>query len=163
MKKELAQALNDELVDASKIVILGIGNELSYRDRLGILAAREIEKRDTSKKYQVFCTGTTPENFTGAIRGSSPSHVVLIDTADIGKDPGTIEIIDEARLSSIPLSTHNISLSLLVRYLNQEMNCKVIVLGIQPDGSFSRKESPAEESIKELALLLCSQQTGTSP
>lgn len=157
MKEELAQALNGELAQARKVVILGIGNEFRYGDHLGLLAAREIEKLDISKKYQVFSAGTTPENFTGAIRESYPSHVVLIDAADMGKAPGTIEIIDESRLSSAPPSTHNIPLSVLVSYLTQEINCKVVVLGIQPETNPSNKEFPAEESIKELALLLCQQ------
>ena len=157
VKEELAQALNGALANARKVVVLGIGNELRYGDHLGILAAREIEKLDISKRYQIFSAGTTPENFTGAIRGSFPSHVVLIDAADMGKAPGTIEIIDESGLSSIPLSTHNIPLSFLVSYLTQEINCKVVVLGIQPETNSSNKESPSEESIKELALFLCQQ------
>jgi hydrogenase 3 maturation protease len=148
--------LKRELATAKKVVILGIGSELYDSDSLGLLAAKEIQKLDSSGKYQVFLTGTAPENYTGAIREVSPSHVIFIDAADMGKEPGTIEIIDKNRIASVTISTHDVSLSLLADYLTEDIGCKVIMLGIQPEKDAPEgKTTLVEEAIKQLARLLC--------
>ena len=148
--------LKTELATAKKVVILGIGNQFYDSDSPGLLAAKEIQKLDSSGKYQVFLAGTTPENYTGTIRRLSASHVIFIDAADMGKKPGTIEIIEKDRIANVTVSTHNVPLSLLADYLTDDIGCKVIMLGIQPEGSpLQRKTSPIKEAIRKLALLLC--------
>ncbi len=147
VNEEATQALKRELSTATKVAILGIGNELYGSDSPGLLAAKEIEKSNPPDKYQVFLAGTAPENFTGAIRELSPSHVIFIDAADMGKKPGTIEVIDKDSIADVSPSTHNLSPSLLASYLTQEIGCKVIMLGIQPEASFP-KGKVVEEAIK---------------
>jgi hydrogenase 3 maturation protease len=148
-KRSNLSHLKRELSTAKKVVILGIGNELYDKDSLGLLAAKEIEKSHLSGRYQVFLAGTAPENFTGKIRELSPSHVIFIDAADMGKEPGTIEIIGKDRIASVTLSTHNLPFSLLAEYLTKETGCKVIIIGIQPGENSSNREA-----IKKLAKLL---------
>jgi hydrogenase maturation protease len=148
--------LKRELATARKVVILGIGNELYNSDSPGLLAAKELQKLSSSSdKYQVFLVGPTPENFTGAIRKASPSHVILIDAADMGKKPGTIEIINKSNVASVSPSTHSVSLSLLTDYLTQDIGCKVIILGIQPGTTLPKEEALIKEAIRKLASLLC--------
>lgn len=153
MNEESLQALKKELATAKKVVILGVGNELYDNDSLGLLAAREIEKSGLSGRYQVFLAGTTPENLTGKIKGLSPSHVIFIDAADLGKEPGSMEIIEKERITNLTLSTHNLPLPLLADYLTREIGCKVIMLGIQPENNSSGKRTSGREAIKKLVAL----------
>ena len=155
MNEEYAQALKKELAMARKVVILGIGNELYGNDSLGLLAAKEIQKLGYSDKYQVLLAGTAPENLAGKIRALSPSHVIFIDAADMGKEPGTIEIIEKDRMGSQTASTHDAPLSLLADYLTEEIGCKVIMLGIQPEDSPRGKRTSDGGAIQELLTSFC--------
>ena len=119
------------------------------------MAAKEIEKSDSSRRYHVFLAGTAPENYTGIIREISPSHVIFIDAADMKKAPGTVEIINENTIANMSPSTHNISLSLLSDYLTCDIGCKVITLGIQPGMTSPKGDALLKEAIRKLALFLC--------
>jgi len=155
-KRSNLNNLKRELATARKVVVLGVGNEIYDSDTPGLLAAREIQKLDSSGKYQVFLAGTAPENYTGKIRELSASHVVFIDAADMGKEPGTIEVIEKGRVASVTVSTHDVPLSLLADYLAQDVGCKVIMLGIQPEKDTPEgKTTLVEQAIKELAAFLC--------
>ena len=148
-------SLKRELAIAKKVVILGIGNELYHTDSPGLLVAEEIRKRDSSGKYQVFLAGTAPENLTGKIRELSPSYVIFIDAADLGKAPGSIEIIEKERIARLTPSTHNLPLTLLADYLTKETGCKVIMLGIEPENNPNGKGSSGRRAIKKLVALFC--------
>lgn len=148
-------SLKRELASAKKVVILGIGNELYHTDSPGLLAAEEIRKGDSLGRYQVFLAGTAPENLTGKIRELSPSHVIFIDAADLGKAPGDIEIIEKERIACLTPSTHNLPLTLLADYLTKETGCKVIMLGIEPENNTSGKRPLGRQAIKKLVALFC--------
>lgn len=153
MVKSGLNSLKRELAIAKKVVILGIGNELYDADSLGLLAAEEIKKQDCSGKYQVFLAGTAPENLAGKIRELSPSHVIFIDAAELGKVPGSVEIIEGERIATLTHSTHNLPLTLLDDYLTKEIGCKVIMLGIQPENNASGKRATERQAIKKLVSL----------
>ena len=74
-----------------------------------------------------------PENHTGAIRAFDPDLTVIVDAASGGRAPGAIFIVARDKIADDGLSTHAISLALLVRYLEEDIGCDVLVLGIQPD------------------------------
>ena len=83
--------------------------------------------------FSVFFGETTPENLTGEIRAFGPSHVVILDAADLGRRPGTVELVPvDAPSLSVSASTHGLPLEVLANYLRQSIGCDVLVLGIQP-------------------------------
>jgi len=153
----LASMLGEALSGWKQIVILGIGNEFSGDDGLGFQAARKLKRALSNiPGIDVIATGTSPENFTGLLRKLSPSHVVLIDAAELGRAAGTIELIEPHRIEKRMPSTHTMPLYMLAEYLGQEIGGKVLILGIQPESlSFGTAVSPeVKVSIDRLARLL---------
>lgn len=81
----------------------------------------------------IFFGETAPENLTGEIRRFAPSHVVIIDAADFGLSPGQIDAIDpDGSADNSPGSTHNLPMHVLTNYLRRELNCRSLIVGIQP-------------------------------
>lgn len=47
--------------------------------------------------------------------------------------PGAVFVVEKDRIADEGFSTHKLSLVLFVRYLEESIGCKVMVLGIQPE------------------------------
>lgn len=107
------------------ILILGVGNELRGDDAFGPLAVRELKK---SGIRATFWSGETPENFITSVR-EPVETLVIIDTAELGKEPGTVELLDPARIKKTAAGTHKLPLSLLIDHLRPE---KTIFIAAQP-------------------------------
>jgi len=153
----LASVLEEKLSGWERIVILGIGNEFSGDDSLGFQAARKLKRAlSNTSRVEVLAVGTAPENFTGLLRKLSPSHVVLIDAAEMGEIAGTIELIEPHRIEKRMPSTHTMPLYMLTEYLEQELGAIVLILGIQPESLSlgSAVSDEVEVSIDKLARLL---------
>ncbi len=73
-----------------------------------------------------------PENFTGTLRRFQPDLVVLIDAADMGLSGGEIACVDWSAAGGWSASTHTLPLNMLSSFLVSELDCQVMVLGIQP-------------------------------
>lgn len=114
------------------MAVLGIGDDQNPLDRAGILAAIFIQELDRPN-VTVFLTGTMPENYTGALRELRPSHVLMIDSAEMGGEPGALGIIHPAEIKGQRFSTHAMPLSLVIEYLEKELDVSVLLVGIQPD------------------------------
>ena len=65
-------------------ILLGIGNPLNGDDGVGIYVAEQFRKEG----WIPLACGTAPENFTGIIRKTRPSCLVLVDAAAMGIFPG---------------------------------------------------------------------------
>jgi len=131
------------LKGAKKTVIMAVGDELDPRDCLGHLAGRRISAMNL-KGVEVLLTSQMPENFTSVVRRMKPSHVVIIDAAEMGRSPGEVAIIDAGRISATRVSTHAMPLSVLMGYLEKELKVKVALVGIQPTASeeYGEAEQP---------------------
>ena len=71
--------------------------------------------------------------FTGKIRKENPSHVIIIDACLMASDPGDIKIVDKEDFANIGISTHSMSLSYFVKYLEMDSDLNVIFVGIEPE------------------------------
>lgn len=127
------RALRHELA-AGKIIILGIGNPDKADDGAGILTAKELRKALGGRargRAKVLLGYEAPENLTGEIRRFAPALVLMVD-AVIG--PGPVGSVIPVTAGDIPddgVSTHKISLRILVTYLETTVGCRVRFLGIQ--------------------------------
>lgn len=136
-KLNLKTILKNNLINAERIAVLGIGSELKADDIAGMEIAKYIDtvcSKNDSKccDFKIFYGGTAPENFTGEIKKYKPSHLIIIDAADTGNEPGTIVFIKPEELAGISFSTHMLPIKIMIDYMLQSFECKVIVLGIQP-------------------------------
>ncbi|SDA71456.1 hydrogenase 3 maturation protease [Methanobrevibacter millerae] len=124
------EELRDFLKDYEKLIILGIGNELRYDDGVGPFIISNLNKYELSDKVMLINAQTVPENFTGKIRIEKPSHIIIIDACLMGLAPGEFKIVDEDDFAEIGISTHSMSLSYFVKFLN---NDNVLFIGIEPE------------------------------
>lgn len=122
--------LNEFLKGYEKLLILGVGNELKRDDGVGPFIVDNLDEKDN-----VICINakTVPENFTGKIRKEQPSHVIIVDACLMGGEAGDIKIVDKDDFVNIGISTHSMSLSYFVKYLERDNDFKIIFVGIEPE------------------------------
>lgn len=77
--------------------------------------------------------GSVPENFTGLIKKCNPSHIILIDASLMNMEPGEINIVNKDNIVDISISTHSMSLSYLIKYLQLEKEYDILFIGIEPE------------------------------
>jgi len=109
-------------------------------------ASPEAGGKRASPAVQVLDGGAAPENATGIVRRFRPTHVLIIDAADGGRAPGEVFFIDEKKIADDDLTTHRVPLSRLVRYLEEDIGCRVMLVGIQP-GELS-EDAPMSPAVK---------------
>ncbi|GEM_PF-318493 len=141
------EAVGREFERAERLFVLGIGNPDRADDGAGLLCARILREelgrakkrkgRSALKKVplqpiEVLEAGEAPENAMGIIRRFRPTHVLIIDASLGGREPGEIFLVERRKIRREDLSTHRIPLTHLIRYLEQSVKCRVIVVGIEP-------------------------------
>ena len=136
---------------AKRVVIVGVGSELRGDDAAGLEVVRRLKRILTSRRVMLVEGGAAPENFTTKIKRFNPTHIVFIDAADIGGEPGSVTLIAPERIVGSAF-THRLPLSFLADYLKTQINARILVIGIQPENlKFSDKISQrVEKAIKEL-------------
>jgi len=150
----LKSKLKNNLKKPRRIAVLGIGSRLRADDASGLLAAEAIQKniKNTHPGLKVFFGETAPENLTGEIKKFKPTHLIIIDSADIGAKPGTIFLLKPGQLHGISFCTHQLPLQILSRYLKKSLECKIAVIGIQPKTLAFNKPvcKPVKKAVKEI-------------
>jgi len=149
------------LQGATRIAILGVGSRVRRDDAVGLAVVDRLKGRVPSS-VELFDCETVPESFTGPIRRLAPSHVLIIDAAELDLSPGEARLVEPESLVKVASSTHILSLSILSEYISSEVGAKVILLGIQPkDVRFGVELSPelvqAVQSLSEGILSVLSE------
>ncbi len=80
----------------------------------------------------VIDAGTTPENYTGIIRRLGPTHVLMVDTAEMGLTPGESRLVKADEIEGFAISTHASPLRVIAKYLSATTQAKVALLAVQP-------------------------------
>ena len=126
--------LKDFLSDCEKLIVLGVGNEMKSDDGVGPFIIKKLKGEDIENENLLFIDGqTVPENFTGKIRKENPTHLIIVDACLMDSNPGDMKIVDPDDFANIGISTHSMSLSFFVRYLEKDTDFKVIFVGIEPE------------------------------
>lgn len=128
--ENIENALKEFLSDAKRIAVLGIGNDLRSDDGLGPLIVNSLDIH--SPNIMIENVESVPESFAHPLSEFGAERVILIDAADMRKNPGHIELVTKDRIKGINISTHSMPLSFLMMYLEQETGGKTILIGIQP-------------------------------
>lgn len=133
------------------ILIMCIGNRDGGDDAVGPYIADRIKKE--TKSDMVLNCGTTPENYTSIIKQKKPSTLIIIDAAKMNQPAGTIRIIPKEKLGTMHISTHGIPLSILISYLEREVDY-IIVIGIQPKQMTGTLSAVVKKKADQLIELL---------
>jgi hydrogenase maturation protease HycI len=138
------------------VVVLGVGSEMRSDDAAGLRVAAAVE-RAALPGVHVLDAGPAPENCTAEVRRLHPSHLIIVDCAHMGEEPGTLAVFPPSEIAGVSFGTHGLPLSVLAGYLLKEVGCAVAVLGIQPSNvEFGEVISPqVEAAVAEAAELLC--------
>jgi hydrogenase 3 maturation protease len=138
-----------------RICVVGIGSDLRGDDVAGLIIADELVRRRPSElkdKLSVIYASTAPENFTGEIKKIAPSHLIIVDCAELEAEVGEVRIINESDVGGVSFSTHSLPISIIIDYLKQDINFKTIIIGIQPaDTSFGVE--PSDKVLKACDLV----------
>jgi hydrogenase 3 maturation protease len=133
---DLKKNLKKRIEGAKRIALLAVGSLLRGDDAAGMIAGEYVQKHFKKKSgkplVKVFFGETAPENLTGYIKKFQPTHLLVIDSADLGEKPGTIAILDFETIGGASFSTHLLPLKIMTDYITQATNCQVIGIGIQP-------------------------------
>jgi len=134
-----------EVRRAPRVAVVGIGNVDRGDDAAGSLVARDILAGPTSApaKSLVIDAGRAPENFTGVVRAFRPDLVILVDSAASGRRAGAVFLVDRAELPDDDVSTHRLPLARIARYLEETMDSRVLILGIEPASFDGTGTTPA--------------------
>ena len=157
----LKSQLSDFLKDCEKLIVLGVGNELKSDDGIGPFIIKKLQFENIENKKLILIDGkTVPENFTGKIRKEKPTHLIIIDACLMNSNPGDMQIVDRYDFATIGISTHSMSLSFFVKYLEKDTDFKITFVGIEPESmDWGEKPTPkvekaADEFIKTLKELI---------
>jgi hydrogenase 3 maturation protease len=152
--------LQNQLLNAKRVAVLGIGSELLGDDGVGMWVAGKIEsfanKSKQRSRLQAFFGCTAPENVTGQIKRFNPTHIIIVDAGTIGEAAGAIKLISPEQIEGVSFSTHRLPLKFLAQYLIQSLGCAIIFIVIQPKSLEFGKPLTAEvrKSAQELLSVL---------
>src|SRR3989338_5670257 len=99
-----------------KVVMLCVGNVERGDDGLGPYLARMIKGK---APYEVIDAGAAPENWTGVVTRLKPDTIIMVDAVYFEGEPGDMRIFSGEDLRSGKISTHDVSLKLLIEYLKE--------------------------------------------
>jgi hydrogenase 3 maturation protease len=154
----------------SGTIVLGIGNRLGGDDAAGTCVV-DILNQGKNKTGALLDTeivaidvGTAPESYTSIIRRHQPDLLILIDAADMGLNPGVMRAITPERISILSFSTHNITLSTFIAYV-EEFCGEILLIGVQPEQTDMGNglSKAVRKSMKKLAETILEGRTAEIP
>ena len=142
------------LKDATIVVVIGMGNELRADDAVGLHIVRLL-RPFTNDRLKVFEGQMTPEVYIGPACASHPTHVLIVDAAELGKKPGAWKILSSDSVEQGLFTTHSIPAVEVAAEIQRRCGAIVVFLGIQPKSrdislSLSSECQQAAEDIAEI-------------
>lgn len=119
---------------AQRLAVLGAGSTLRGDDAAGMRIVEKLQAAFDALHCPelLLCPGeTAPENYSGKIKQFCPTHLLVIDAADVGETPGSIVEIRPEDVGGPTFCSHMLPLRVMIRYLAQETEADVTLLGIQ--------------------------------
>jgi hydrogenase 3 maturation protease len=160
MTNEIAKVLKCWFADAEKIVIAGIGNPIRTDDYTGLKIVEDL-KGKLPATVLLLEAETVPESYLSEIEEFQPSHVLLIDAAVLGLNPGDARLVDSEKIEGSPaVTTHLLPLQVFCEYIKQATGAKIALLLIQPEsmefgeGLTAQVQAAADRLVKVLLDLL---------
>ncbi len=152
----LLDLLKERLAGAERLVVLGVGSVFKADDAAGmrVVEALAAAFADAPRLGLLLCGGeTAPENFSGKIKRFCPTHTLVVDAADVGREPGAIVEIRPETVGGPTYCSHMLPLRVMLDYLVSETGTKVVLLGVQHESlAFDGPMTPAVETAVEAVV-----------
>ena len=160
MSGEIERELENWFADAKKVVVAGIGNPIRSDDYVGLNIVEKLKGKLPETVCLLECE-TVPESYLLDIEEFNPTHVLLIDAAFLGLNPGEISLVDAEKITDFSaITTHMLPLRIFCEYVKQATGAKIALLLIEPksmefgEGLTAEVQSAAERITKILLDLL---------
>jgi hydrogenase 3 maturation protease len=102
-------------------------------DFVGVKIVQDLRGKVSREVYLIECE-TVPESFIQQIIDFDPTHILLIDAAEMGLNPGCSRLVGPEKLDMFPpFSTHLLPLRMFCEYLSKTTKAKIILLLIEPE------------------------------
>ncbi len=152
---ELRELLTQALRPPRRAAVLGIGSVLRSDDAAGMRFIELLGEYVRREDVLLLAGSTAPENFTGVIKKFAPDTLFLVDAAHMDCQPGEVGVLPAEAITGMSCSTHMLPLPVMIRYLEHEIGCPVVFLGIQPKeiGPGLGMCGEVEEGVRGLARL----------
>jgi hydrogenase 3 maturation protease len=150
-------SLRERMRGIRHLLIIGVGNELGGDDAAGIELSRQMKRElRRSRRVSIIEAGMAPENFTSIIRRLHPSHILIVDAAQMGLPPGSVRVVEQNEITGFSFSTHALPLSFFIDRLKKDSDAVIIVVGIEPSniGFGEKLTKPIMDSIANLVETL---------
>lgn len=153
-------SLREALAGATRVAVLGVGSELRGDDFAGVLVARAVEawrRRSRAALVAGYEGCAAPENLTGEIGRFEPSHVVLVDAAHLGEEPGAVRVLEADQIGGVSFSTHMLPAPIFLAYLEKTTGCRTLIVGIQPAQTdvLGPISPPVAAAVRAVAETIC--------
>jgi len=126
------QAFISEKLTSKRVAIMGVGSVLRSDDGAGMRFIEKLSSLINGNDVLLIAGSTAPENFTGVIKEFSPECLFIVDAAKMGGYVGEIKPIVTDMIDGMSFSTHMLPLSVMLKYLELEIGCEVVCIGIEP-------------------------------
>ena len=152
---EMILFLRERLQGTTRLAVLGAGSVLRSDDAAGVLVVEGLQSALAGAALPgvLLCNGeTAPENYSGKIKRFGPTHLLVVDAADLGRAPGTVAEIRLEDVGGPTFCSHMLPLKVMLDYLKSETGTAVTLLGIQTqsiafDGEMCAEVSEAVETL----------------
>ena len=132
MGNSIEKDLKNWLAHAEKIVLAGIGNPIRTDDYVGLKIVENLKGR-LPPKVLLLEAETVPESYLSEVEEFHPSHVLLIDAAFSGSNPGDAVLADAQKIAETSaITTHLLPLRVFVEYIKQATGATIALLLIEP-------------------------------
>lgn len=132
--QDLYGLLYERLKGVRKLAVLGAGSVLRADDAIGMLIIDKLQaalEPGQHPNVALYPGETAPENFCGKLLEFCPTHLLMLDAANLGQAPGSITEIDINDVGGPTFCSHMLPLKVMVDYLKGEIGLNVTLLGIQ--------------------------------
>jgi hydrogenase 3 maturation protease len=151
--------LKDKLLQAKRVIIIGVGSDIRQDDSAGVLVAQQLKGFKGAKGVacKVLIGGTAPENYTSEIKRFKPSHVLIVDSAFMGLKAGQARLIDaQDETQAVSFSTHKLPFKVLADYLTAELGCSVILIAIEPKalGIYKQPSTAVKSACRKISACI---------
>jgi len=129
----IEEELEKWLLNAERVVIAGIGNPIRMDDFVGVKIVQNLRGKVSDEVLLIKCE-TVPESYLQQIIDFNPTHILLIDAAILGLNPGEAKLVKPEELANFPaFTTHMLPLRIFCEYLTKITKAKLSLLLIEPE------------------------------
>jgi hydrogenase 3 maturation protease len=151
----LSSSLETFLKDATRVVVIGMGNELRGDDAVGLEIVRLL-KTHQNQRLTAYEGHMTPEVFIAPACSLKPSHLLIVDAAELKQEPGSWRLLSRDEIQTGLFTTHYLPATAVADELSRRCSTKVAFLGVQPKSreiTFSRSIE-CKKAAQDIATLL---------